>query len=123
MGNWTNPDVCIELCGDGLNMGMYECDDGNNDPEDGCDPDCRIEYGWYCTGGSPKSRDVCFETCGDGLNFYRGTNGQAAINIPGISEDFCDDGNIFNLDGCNEFCYIEEGWLCEGGTPLTADEC
>lgn len=27
---------CTEICGDGLNLGQYECDDGNKNDGDGC---------------------------------------------------------------------------------------
>lgn len=33
----TAKDVCTEICGDGLNVGVWECDDGNNRDYDGCD--------------------------------------------------------------------------------------
>lgn len=36
-----------------------ECDDGDNDANDGCSTDCRVEPGWICRGGSPTSRDLC----------------------------------------------------------------
>ena len=27
-GTHSSPDKCDEVCGDGVNLGMYECDDG-----------------------------------------------------------------------------------------------
>ena len=36
-GSPWNPDTCTELCGDGINYGEHECDDGNNIDGDGCD--------------------------------------------------------------------------------------
>ena len=38
----------IEICGDGLNMGHHECDDGNNIDGDGCSSTCKIEQGYKC---------------------------------------------------------------------------
>ena len=35
----------------------------------------------------------------------------------------CDDGNIYNDDGCNNHCYVESGWVCDGGTPTSRDIC
>lgn len=35
-GSVTYRDVCFETCGDGINMGNYECDDGNTKNNDGC---------------------------------------------------------------------------------------
>jgi cysteine-rich repeat protein len=52
---------CIEICGDGFNFGMYECDDGNLVNGDGCDSKCFIEKGWNCTGGSMLMPDTCFD--------------------------------------------------------------
>ena len=34
-GNAYQSAICIEICGDGLNFGHYECDDGNNRSGDG----------------------------------------------------------------------------------------
>ena len=31
------------ICGDGTRVGPEECDDGNRDPGDGCDGECRLE--------------------------------------------------------------------------------
>jgi cysteine-rich repeat protein len=50
---------CIEICGDGFNFGMVECDDGNLMNGDGCTSKCFIEKGWNCTGGSPYMPDTC----------------------------------------------------------------
>ena len=51
-------------------MGMLECDDGNNVNGDGCDSNCRVEWGWYCFNGGPNNKDTCWEICGDGLDFH-----------------------------------------------------
>ena len=75
---------CSETCGDGRNMGFFQCDDGNNDDFDGCDSECKIEDGWICSGGTSFRRDTCKEICGDGVNFYQFD---------------CDDGNSKNGDG------------------------
>ena len=50
--------LCIERCGDGKRYNV-ECDDGNNNPNDGCDVSCNIEAGFTCRGGSPNSADNC----------------------------------------------------------------
>ena len=34
---------CKEICGDGLNLGKYECDDGNKNNGDGCSSSCKVE--------------------------------------------------------------------------------
>merc|ERR1719305_881471 len=32
------------------------------------------------------------------------------------AEEQCDDGNITPTDGCNEYCQVEAGFLCSGGS-------
>jgi len=59
-GYYTGPDgKCIETCGDGLNLGQHQCDDGNTYDNDGCNSECKVEYGYSChsTGGP----DVCVD--------------------------------------------------------------
>jgi cysteine-rich repeat protein len=70
-------------CGNGVLDDREECDDGNNDPQDGCLPSCKIQGGWKCHDDNGH-QCKCFEICGDGINF-------------GTSE--CDDGNTKNGDG------------------------
>ncbi len=45
--------------GDGLNMGVYECDDGNLNSGDGCSDQGTVEAGYVCKGGTPSSADIC----------------------------------------------------------------
>jgi cysteine-rich repeat protein len=80
----TKPTKCTEICGDGLNLGYYQCDDMNLVNGDGCSSTCTIEPGWKCSGGCKTSRDKCVEICGDGLN---------------LGNYQCDDGNNVNGDG------------------------
>lgn len=42
--------LTYEICGDGLNLGKYECDDGNLNAGDGCDENCLKEEGFSCNG-------------------------------------------------------------------------
>ena len=72
---------CIsqETCGDGIQNGPEQCDDGNNVDSDGCSKTCMIE----------KSPDpVC---------------GNNAIE----TNEQCDDGNLADNDGCSSTCQIE----------------
>jgi len=48
-----------EKCGDGRNMRILQCDDGNNRDGDGCSKDCQIEKDWECFGGGENKPDVC----------------------------------------------------------------
>lgn len=36
-------EMCNEVCGDGFNLGVIQCDDGNTNGGDGCSADCGIE--------------------------------------------------------------------------------
>jgi len=35
----------------------------------------------------------------------------------------CDDGNLDNGDGCNDFCEREAGYACSGGYEEGPDTC
>ena len=117
-GDLYTPDVCREVCGDGFNIGINACDDGNTKSKilfpktiidgDGCSSSCAVESGWTCAGGTPTVEDNCTEICGDGRVFGR---------------YFCDDGNLVNGDGCNSLCNIENGYTCGGGNTTTRDFC
>ena len=43
--------ICKPICGDGKFYGVKgeECDDHNRNEGDGCDSNCKIEIGWWCT--------------------------------------------------------------------------
>jgi len=57
-GYYTKGKVCDEICGDGLNLGMHECDDGNTIDGDGCSSRCTIEDGFKCYKGT-SGADRC----------------------------------------------------------------
>jgi cysteine-rich repeat protein len=40
-----------------------------------------------------------------------------------LGQEECDDGNLVPGDGCDEFCLIEPGWRCSGGSRYSADQC
>jgi len=50
---------CIEICGDGRNMKILECDDGNTRNNDGCSSECKIEPYYECKGGNETNTDMC----------------------------------------------------------------
>jgi len=58
-GSSTQPDACNEKCGDGYDLGHFECDDGNTDDYDGCSSSCEIETGYLCDDGTTESPDIC----------------------------------------------------------------
>ena len=55
----TKNKKCEEICGDGINLGEYECDDGNKNNRDGCSNECKVEEGYICQGGSAINPDIC----------------------------------------------------------------
>ncbi|MGD8759696.1 MAG: DUF4215 domain-containing protein [Anaerolineales bacterium] len=98
------------MCGDGnLDLGE-ECDDGNNEPGDGCSPDCmlelpppccgdgRLDQGEECDDGNNEPGDGCSPDCT--LEPYCGDG----ILDPG---EECDDGNNQPGDGCSPDCTLE----------------
>ena len=96
---------CIGICGDGVEGGEEECDDGNVENGDGCSTNCVIEMGYSCIVGN-KFPSTCTAICGDG----RVVEGEA-----------CDDGNRLNLDGCSGECTIELGFECTTNHSMVAD--
>ena len=87
-GTTTTPDVCTEICGDGIDWHFYECDDGNLINGDGCTSNCEVEPGWKPMDGDMDAADHMEEICGDAIR---------------ISTDAgkCDDGNKKSGDGCS----------------------
>ena len=51
-------DLHSHVCGDGLRLGVEECDDGNNASGDGCSSECKVEAGYRCLGGCSHTGDV-----------------------------------------------------------------
>ena len=49
---------------------------------------------------------LCVPKCGDGI-----------LIAP---DEFCDDGNLRNGDGCSQGCMQEEGFVC---LPVSPSEC
>ena len=146
---WSCPAVgyCFEErnCGDGRIQSGEQCDD-NGSPSivgDGCDSDCQIEAGFFCSGEPSACTDpVCGnsllepgEACDDGG--VSGSGGCAAdcasvvsgwVCPPGEScqpicgnnaqdgNEQCDDGNTNDTDGCSSACQVEFGYDCDGAS-------
>lgn len=89
--------ACPETC---TRVLQAPCDDGNLMVGDGCSPQCTVEIGWHCDGGSWSSADACvIKMCGDGKR---------------ITTEGCDDGNAVSGDGCSATCEVEEDYVCVG---------
>lgn len=75
--------ACVQgpSCGDGLVMGLEQCD-----ADAGC-RNCQVEPGWVCPDGTS-----CWTRCGDGQV---------------VGDEACDDFNRQSGDGCSDTCRIE----------------
>jgi len=121
------PKLPVGTCGNGqLESPIEECDDGNRDIGDGCDDMCSIEDGWACS-DEEGSETICvplfpglpISTCGNGtVDFFNGEQ--------------CDDGNIWNGDGCSSLCqrekvcgnnFVENNEECDDGNKTSGDGC
>lgn len=113
-GYYGNGVYCSDaLCGNGVVDVYEECDDGNYANGDGCSCSCRIEP--LATGGLYVCTDNTFLP-------YSVLNPQSVCAPPRLglcgdgmvdAGEACDDGNLFNDDGCSAGCRIEQGgWVC-----------
>ncbi|CAD8214880.1 unnamed protein product [Paramecium octaurelia] len=100
--------VCTSKCGDGYVVGSEQCDDGNNIQFDGCYQcsyqcdkmcvDCFQGQCTLCQVGYVEDGYLCYNICGDGYLAQQ------------LEE--CDDGNLYNNDGCSDNCKVEKDWKC-----------
>ncbi|CAK74991.1 unnamed protein product (macronuclear) [Paramecium tetraurelia] len=112
---------CLPICGDQLVVDGEDCDDGNDNPFDGCNQcqlSCQEECSYCQRGKCYECKDnyiliepiyYCINNCGDQI-------------IVGI--EACDDGNIYPNDGCYECqfqCY-EHCTNCYFGICLECDQ-
>ncbi|HSA32286.1 MAG TPA: DUF4215 domain-containing protein [bacterium] len=71
MDSLAGADSCSPICGDGLLVLGEACDDGNEEPGDGCADDCTaIEPNWIC----PDAGEPCVAVCN--INGMRYTEGE-----------------------------------------------
>jgi cysteine-rich repeat protein len=101
------------VCGDGIwdcysdgngNFECETCEDGNQQPGDGCSASCALEPGFNCDSGS------CHRVvCGDGMTECT-VDGQGAFIC-----EMCDDGNAVARDGCTN-CQPDPGYGTGGTT-------
>ncbi len=97
--------TAARVCGDSVITAPEECDDGDDDPGDGCDASCEVEDGFECA-GEPS---ICVTVCGDGIE---------------TPDEACDDGDADELDGCTTECVV--GRVCDdtefpGGDRFVVD--
>lgn len=87
----------------------------------GCDETCQIEAGYVC-GFTTEYSDgdtydnLCSSYCGDGI--FQGAWAEIGRTETQVyPEEFCDDGNNIDNDGCSALCVLEDPygteWTCE----------
>ncbi|CAD8082958.1 unnamed protein product [Paramecium sonneborni] len=93
---------CISFCGDGIKSMDEVCDDGNQQPYDGCF-NCQYSCDFYC--------GICNEgKCDECINgYYLNTKTNTCFSICGDEivalNESCDDGNKISDDGCSDCNY------------------
>ncbi len=128
-GGWSDG-ATGNRCNNGVLDPGEDCEDGNFQAGDGCDPTCHYEPGLY--GGCP---DCCPGFC------YACTDGciEAALRPCHCGNrmlergEQCDDGNLRSGDGCNKYCgrevetcgngVLDPGEDCEDGNRKNGDGC
>lgn len=119
-------------CGNGIREGAEQCDDGNNNPGDGCTAACVREYcgdgrannnGEVCdgngagVGGENAACDIdcSMPSCGDGV-----VNDKYTVPNSGGLKEQCDDGGTAANDGCSATCQFER---CGNNIKDPGEEC
>ncbi|CAD8192906.1 unnamed protein product [Paramecium pentaurelia] len=91
---------CHPVCGDLLVVDGEDCDDGNNNPFDGCH-NCKYGCDAFC---QECIQGVCYLCQNDLQIINNKCVGICGDNITSHDEQ-CDDGNIISFDGCFECQY------------------
>ncbi len=103
----TCPDDCCEPgCGDGIVQAEdgEQCDDGNIDPDDGCDEECKLEpvaaeEGDILITEIMKDPSIASDTDGEWFELYNTTEYDIDINGWHVVDDGMDDHTIFMEGG------------------------
>ena len=66
-----------------------------------------------CESGNELSTDWCHDWCGDGVRYDDPYVWNPRRNMQRNMQEFCDDGNNKDGDGCDSRCHVEEGFVCE----------
>ncbi|MCB9506403.1 MAG: VWA domain-containing protein [Myxococcales bacterium] len=95
------------VCGNGIVERGEACDDGNNFPNDGCNPICTSDES--CGNGFVDTAEQCDDgnvLNGDGCDARCRHEEGCGNGVVEVGEQ-CDDGNVFNGDGCSSGCVRE----------------
>ena len=99
-------------CGNNTLEGLEQCDDGNTDPNDGCNSACDDEF---CGDGVVQPGESCDDgnlTSGDGCDLLCQSEPECGNGIVEAGEA-CDDSNLVAGDGCDPLCQLEP--VCGNG--------
>jgi cysteine-rich repeat protein len=128
-------------CGDGVQEGAEQCDDGNTEAADGCSATCQNECGDFaisgveeCDASAGSDSDCCTSVC----------------RFAPLAAPCADDGDSFTADECSaegecthrdnsndcddeDFCTVQDHFVgiqclgsardCDDGNPCTDDSC
>ena len=122
-----NSDTCLQdcptLCGDSI------CDFDEDARCDDCPP---INGDGYCTHSENASStpNDCYPICNDSWCTHDENPIGCSEDCPNVCGDgflvlpeTCDDQNNTNVDGCDESCSVEEGWVCSGSPSMCVTIC
>ncbi|MBL4635880.1 MAG: DUF4215 domain-containing protein, partial [Kofleriaceae bacterium] len=105
-------------CGNGVLETGEGCDDGNTIDGDACSANCFIEDGVACGLVAPglMSGASCVSNFCDDVTLECTTAANCGDGVLDPGEG-CDDGNNVDADGCNSFCFLEDGQSCNQTSP------
>jgi cysteine-rich repeat protein len=112
------------VCGDGVEEGLEECDDGNLVNGDGCDKWCKKEDA-VCGNDVKEAGEECDDgnlVNGDGCDKWCELERPVCGNDMKEAGEECDDGNTVNGDGCDEYCKKEDA-VCGNDVKEAGEEC
>ncbi|CAD8135616.1 unnamed protein product [Paramecium octaurelia] len=102
---------CLVICGDGLvTIGVEECDDKNDIPNDGCFQ-CVYQCQQSC---NTCEKGICTDYCKNGMAKVNGQCQSYCGNQIIEENEQCEDNNDIQFDGC---------YLCEYSCPLYCSIC
>ncbi|MDD5470029.1 MAG: DUF4215 domain-containing protein [Candidatus Peribacteraceae bacterium] len=105
------PSACFPSCGDGIRIPPEQCDDGNLLDGDGCSSVCEMEYG--AAESSSDRTDVSASSASFVMTVLCGN---------GLTEEGeeCDDGNLFDQDGCSHLCTVETFFVSSSESSISS---
>jgi len=126
---FSDPDCGVSDCGNGYREYGEECDDGNNEPNDGCSATCSYETNLTSEDGCPEGTSLCSDdTCS--LNCFATDEGYASQSA---QTSACASGLTFssidnaccNSDAnavCNPYCAYSDP-DCDQESLITTGGC